>query len=357
VPDIYTESTELKALSAREAHYLSSAWLPFQPNSGMLQLQFKPYSRTFTRPWVLRGKPWKKREGFVLRLDSGNGPAGWGEVAPLPAFGTETVEEAREVLGAFSKSLDASLLKGFPCVQFGLSSALASQQDVFPGERTLDVAAFLPQGAEALEALRHGVAGGFQTFKWKVGSLDSETMGLFGEIIKRLPEGGKLRLDANGLLTKDEAHAWLELCEGAPVEFFEQPLSVLEHMQTLAESYSTPLALDESATTLAQCKEAISQGWKGDFVIKPSTIGDWGAFCAWHATVPGRCVYSTAFETAVGATAGLRLAALDLGGRAVGYGALCGMPQDGLGLPAFGPQISVAGRVDQEKMEVLWNAL
>lgn len=323
----------------------------------MLQLQFKPYSRTFSRPWVLRGKLWEKREGLVLRLESGNGRVGWGEVAPLPAFGTETVDEARDVLGAFSKSRDVSLLKDFPCVQFGLSSALASRQDAFPGERTLEVAAFLPQGAEALEVVSRGVTDGFQTFKWKVGPLDSETKGLFREIIKRLPESGKLRLDANGLLTEPEARAWLELCEGAPVEFFEQPLSVLEHMQKLAETYSTPLALDESATTLAQCKEAVAQGWEGLFVIKPSTIGDWGAFCAWHATVPGCCVYSTAFETAVGATAGLRLAALDPGGRAVGYGALCGMPQDGLGLPAFGPQISVAGRVDQEKMEAVWSAL
>lgn len=293
----------------------------------------------------------------MLRLESDDGQVGWGEVAPLPAFGTESIDEARVVLSEFSKSLDLRLLEGFSCVQFGVSSAFASQRKAFSGQRTLDVVAFLPQGAKALEVVSHGVNAGFRTFKWKVTPLNLQTMSLFREIIKQLPEDGKLRLDANGLLTESEARAWLELCDGEPVEFFEQPLSVLEPMQALAERYSTPLALDESASTLAQCKEAIACGWGGDFVIKPSTIGDWGDFLAWHATVPGRCVYSTAFETAVGASAGLRLAALDSSQRAVGYGALCGMPQDGLGLPELGPRVCVSGSVDQERMEAVWNAL
>lgn len=358
VPDIYTEPKEgefpsalAKRITFHQVHLLFNLILAgCSSNLNLILARLLSHGCS-------GASPGRSAKGFIVRIESGEERVGWGEVAPLPAFGTETMGAAREILDVFSKILDVNLLKLFPCTKFGVSSALASQQPAFPGERVLEVASFLPQGNEALEVLSRDAEKGFRTFKWKVGPLDGETKGLFGAIIDQLPEGGKIRLDANGLLRKSQAEAWLDVCEGKPVEFFEQPHTVLEHMQTLAEAYSTPLALDESVTTLAQCKKAITEGWDGLFVIKPSTIGDWGAFCAWHATVPGRCVYSTAFETAVGASAGLRLAALDPNGRAVGYGALCGMPQDGLGLDPFGPEVCVSGTVDQEKMEALWNAL
>lgn len=57
------------------------------------------------------------REGLFIRLKSETGRVGWGEVAPLPGFSKETLEEALEDLIEGNDSF-------YPSVQWGLASAM-----------------------------------------------------------------------------------------------------------------------------------------------------------------------------------------------------------------------------------------
>ncbi len=103
-----------------------------------------------------------------------------------------------------------------------------------------------------------------------------EEMRIFDRLIRILPAEAKLRLDANGGLSWEEAIEWLEICDRSNViEFIEQPLSpqYLDLMLELSDRFSTPIALDESVATLPQLEECYHRGWRGIFVIKAAIAG------------------------------------------------------------------------------------
>ncbi len=64
----------------------------------------------------------KLRSGILIRLESEKGQVGWGEVAPLPGFSKETLEEALEDL---IEGNDSS----YPSVQWGRAAAMLDLMD------------------------------------------------------------------------------------------------------------------------------------------------------------------------------------------------------------------------------------
>ena len=58
-----------------------------------LRLQFRRYRAPFRVAVRTAHGVWGEREGLIVRLENEAGAVGWGEAAPIPWFGTETVEE------------------------------------------------------------------------------------------------------------------------------------------------------------------------------------------------------------------------------------------------------------------------
>src|SRR6185312_10766667 len=99
---------------------------------------------------------------------------------------------------------------------------------------------------------------GFRVFKWKVGVGDvADELALLNDVCAALPDGAKLRLDANGAWDRRQAERWLARCAECPVEFVEQPSyakapegaacrKVEDLLLGLANDFPTPIALDES---------------------------------------------------------------------------------------------------------------
>ena len=54
------------------------------------QISVKPYRRAFRQPLRTVHGEWTTREGFLVQVEQ-DGGFGYGEVAPLPSFGSETV--------------------------------------------------------------------------------------------------------------------------------------------------------------------------------------------------------------------------------------------------------------------------
>jgi o-succinylbenzoate synthase len=54
-------------------------------------LEHRIYRRAFQAPVRTAHGSWTQREGILLRLRSQDGTVGFGEVAPIPDFGTETL--------------------------------------------------------------------------------------------------------------------------------------------------------------------------------------------------------------------------------------------------------------------------
>lgn len=259
---------------------------------------------------------WSKREGLLVRLEREDGHASFGECAPIPWFGTETVGEAAELCADFDGRVNDVQIDAIPekygCLRFAFESARNADAVRLSDSAYLPVAALLPAGRGALDKI--GALGdlGFRTFKWKVGVADArEEIALLDDVLAELPSGSQLRLDANGAWSRRDAEHWLAKCADRPIEFLEQPVAADacgadDLLSGLAEDYPTPIALDESIVGASDASRWLESDWPGIFVIKPALLGD--ARRVINRLPAGRIVFSSALETFVGAGAALRMA-------------------------------------------------
>lgn len=299
------------------------------------RFQFRPYKRRFVRALTTSHGSWDIREGIILRLTDEIGKVGWGEIAPLSWFGSETLEQAllfcRELPQEVTDEMIFSIPDELPACQFGFESAREMNRQDDNSAKFFCYSGLLPSGKGVLATWEKLWKEGYRTFKWKIGVYPiAEELEIFKRLAQTLPPSAKLRLDANGGLNYDEANLWLWTCdnlkanqESLEIEFIEQPLSVeqFQAMLELSYCYGTPIALDESVATLNQLATCYQEGWREIFVIKPGIIGSplrLREFCQQHEI---DAVFSSVFETATGRQAALQLAAeLSRYNRAVGFG-------------------------------------
>ncbi len=284
------------------------------------RFEFRPYARTFNPPLQTHHGIWATRRGIVLRLECETG-IGWGEIAPIPAFGSETWAEALRFCQTLPAELTASEIAQIPATrpacQFGFEAAwqMAQSDQADPPPRSeLRSSLLLPTGIQALESPLLFASPAFPdqsgsstaptftpTFKWKIGVAPIwQELALLEELMSLLPAGAKLRLDANGGLTWQEASLWLQVCDGYGIEFLEQPLppDQLPALLKLSQRYQTPIALDESVSQLSQLQACYGQGWRGIFVIKAPIAGSprqLQRFCQQGLDL----VWSSVFETSI----------------------------------------------------------
>lgn len=292
----------------------------------MYQFKFQLYQHKFKQPLQTSHGKWDIREGIILSLTDDANKTSWGEIAPISWFGSETFTEALNYCRQLPTEITAetiySIPDSLPACQFGFESALVTHKQNYD---CLTYSGLLSAGITALEQWIALWEQGYLTFKWKIGVYAiAKELEIFTALTHSLPESAKLRLDANGGLTYDEAKIWLQTCDNSKiVEFIEQPLGVekFEQMQQLSNSYRTAIALDESVATFNQLKKCYQRGWQGIFVIKPSIVGFPSRLRQFCQTYNIDAVFSSAFETEIGRNAALSLAA-ELGNcdRAVGFG-------------------------------------
>ena len=177
------------------------------------------------------------------------------------------------------------------------------------------VAALLPAGREVLRVVEDRVELGFRTFKWKVGvGAVRDELGLLADLSARLPEGARLRFDANGAWDRRQAETWLAaVAENPFVEFVEQPIAAEARgaedlLRGLAADYPVTLALDESLASPDDLDRWLAAGWPGVWVLKLALMGDPAAVVQRLAAAKADVVFSSALETAIGARAMLAAA-------------------------------------------------
>lgn len=307
---------------------------------------------------------WTEREGLIVRLEDAGGRVGWGEIAPIPWFGTETLAEAEEVCRKFGDKVAGETLEAVParfgCVRFALAAARADRSPAKSSLR-IPLTALLPAGQAALEILPARLGSGWLTFKWKVGVGDmDQELGLLDEVMALLPAYAKLRLDANGAWTRRQAERWLARCADRPVEFVEQPVTPadVDSLMGLAQDYPVKIALDESIVRLDEAREWQARGWPGVFVLKPALAGPLAELAVWVDKTKADVVLSSAIETALGRAAILSFAQShpDLVKRSPGFGVgevFGDRRWDG---PVTGPVLD-DGWNAAINPEALWNAL
>ncbi len=273
-----------------------------------------------TYPVSLKGVPHSSREGLLIRVKDQGGAEGWGEIAPLPRFSSETLDEAlaeAKVIASHLQNAPNGASPGtLPSVRFGFELALnslhSSRSPVHhlrsPGEAVALCRLLFGTTAQVIAEARQLKEKGFLAAKIKVGQRPvKEDAELIREVAAEI-KGLMLRLDANGAWSLSEAEEFFRSLEDTRIDFIEEPLADRRNLSTLAGRCSIPIALDETLRT-PEALEFLPLAKV--LVLKPSLMGRVNSLTEFANSARGngkRCVISSAWETGIGTNGLLRLA-------------------------------------------------
>lgn len=265
-----------------------------------LELTYAPYKLKLKEPFYTSKGTLEYREGIMLFLTSSTGAKGAGECAPLPEFGSETLDEAMTRLKDFKldlkldlsdleHSISASLsdLNDSPALRHGLEQSLLSvisrEKHVSFNEllncssktvvKVNDVIGMLSPN-ETAERAFESLKSGFTTVKIKVGRDNfSDDVAVLEAVRKKISSKLKLRIDVNGKWTLDEAVNNLNSLEHLDIEYCEQPVNILNDFISLKNSVKISLAADESIRSYKDAVSFINEKAAQVLIIKPMMLG------------------------------------------------------------------------------------
>ncbi|SRR5581483_8620537 len=285
-----------------------------------------PYALPFREPYVTARGSLERREMALLRLRTDAGLEGLGEAVPLALRGGAGLGE---VVGALSRAAEA-LIGAQAAEATALGPRAAARAELpAPARAALEVAVLdLQAKAAGVPLWRHlgapehapvavnatltagdpgSVAAqaerwaelGFTAFKLKAG-LAGDVAAL--EAVRAaLGREARLRVDANGAWSREEAILKLGAMERFGVELAEQPAADLEDMRLVRAATAVPLAADESVATVAEAERAAELGACDLVAVKLAKVGGVAPALAIAATLPS--YLSSALDGPVGIAA------------------------------------------------------
>jgi L-alanine-DL-glutamate epimerase-like enolase superfamily enzyme len=255
-----------------------------------------PYALPFKHPYVTARGILEQREMVLLRVHTADGLVGLGEAVPLSLRGGTSLDAVvaelsnlrDEYRDATSSSRYEILLKAFKGFSAPSRCALHTAWFDFGGKAQNMPAWQLLGGYEATplacnatltadepaavaEQAAAWASDGFATFKLKAGvEHDADQVARVREAVG--PEA-KLRVDANGAWSPEEALSKLEQMAEHGIELAEQPCASLEDLSRVRAETDVPIAGDESIETAEDAKRAIAAGACDLATIKLSKVG------------------------------------------------------------------------------------
>jgi len=207
--------------------------------------------------------------------------------------------------GEFSPFLEYDDAESAPWLACAIEAATQPKPKLFRTEVTVNGTIPALNGREELERVVNSFPG-VTTFKVKVGSNASEDIARIN-VLRSLRPNAKLRIDANGLLSVEQAVSLLQLV--GDIEYIEQPCATVEELRELKKRIDVKIVGDE---VLRKAKDPFAIDLSGaiDYLmLKVQPLGGIKRAhqLARHHKLP--VVVSSALESAVGISYGLTLAA------------------------------------------------
>jgi o-succinylbenzoate synthase len=242
-----------------------------------------PAVRAFAIPMRTRFRGITVREGALIE-----GPAGWGEFSPFAEYGP------RECARWLACALEAACT-GWP----------------EPVRDRVGVNVTVP--AVGPDRAREIVAGsGCRTAKVKVaeaGQAEADDIARVAAVRDAIGPAGRIRVDANGAWSVEQAARMLAALAPFGLEYAEQPCASLPELAELRRRAGVPLAADESIRR-AEDPLAVRVAGAADIVVlKVQPLGGVRAALRVAAECGLPVVVSSAVESSVGLAAGVALAA------------------------------------------------
>ena len=207
--------------------------------------------------------------------------------------------------GEFSPFLEYDDAESAPWLACAIEAATQPKPKLFRTEVTVNGTIPALNDREELEKVVNSFPG-VTTFKVKVGSNSSEDIARIN-VLRSLRPNAKLRIDANGLLSVEQAVSLLQLV--GDIEYIEQPCATVEELRELKKRVDVKIVGDE---LLRKAKDPFAIDLSGavDYLmLKVQPLGGIKRAhqLARHHKLP--VVVSSALESAVGINYGLTLAA------------------------------------------------
>lgn len=223
---------------------------------------------------VLREQRLKSRLGMLVKLVDEHGE-GWGEIAPLPQFSTESPEQAQiqavKWLERWCRG-DRPPESPLPSVAFGISCARAELAGQLPAEGCWQSAHLCSGDPDTLfEHLQNQPA---PLAKMKVGLYEAVRDGMQVNLLLEALPGLTLRLDANRSWTLEKALQFARYISTelrGRIAFIEEPCRTVAESMAFARQTGIAIAWDESLRDDATLLSA-QQGVRA-VVIKPTLTG------------------------------------------------------------------------------------
>jgi O-succinylbenzoate synthase len=240
-------------------------------------------------PMRVRFRGVTAREAVLLR-----GPVGWGEFAPFLEYGD--AESARWLAAAVE-----SAWVGWP----------APVRSTVPVNATVPA---VPAGEVAGVLARYDGCG---TAKVKVaerGQSLADDLDRVAAVRDAMGAGARIRVDANGGWTVDEATEALRRLAAWGLEYAEQPCAAVEELAALRVALArrgidVPVAADESIRKASDPMRVVRQQAADVVVVKVAPLGGVTSALAVALECGLPTVVSSALDTSVGIAAGVALAA------------------------------------------------
>jgi len=207
--------------------------------------------------------------------------------------------------GEFSPFLEYDDAESAPWLACAIEAATQPKPKLFRAEVAVNGTIPALIDKEELERVVNSFPG-VATFKVKVGTNASEDIARINAL-RSLRPNAKIRLDANGLLSVDQAVSLVQLV--GVIEYIEQPCATIEELRDLKKRVDVKIVGDE---VLRKAKDPFAIDLSGavDYLmLKVQPLGGIKRAhqLAAHHNLP--VVVSSALESAVGINYGLTLAA------------------------------------------------
>ena len=244
-------------------------------------------ARVVSLPLVTQFRGIQLREALLM-----TGPSGWTEFSPFTEYRDE---EAAPWLAA--------------AIDFGWGSTPPLLRDTVRVNATLPV---VPPGEVAAILDRFP---GCRTVKIKVadpGQVLADDVARVAAVRHYLGPEGRIRVDANGAWTVDEAERAFHAFAEFDLEYVEQPCASVDELAEVRERtryMGVPIAADESVRKAADPLAVARAGAADILVIKAQPLGGVAAGLRIVSEAGLPVVVSSALETSVGISMGLHLAA------------------------------------------------
>lgn len=280
----------------------------------MRQVTLYRYSLPMDAGVILRNQRLKTRDGLIVCLREGE-HEGWGEIAPLPEFSHETLEQAQEAaLADLQQWLAGHSLSenALPSVAFGLSCALAELSGELPTQADYRKAPLCAGDPDELFAVLQAIPGE-KVAKVKVGLYEAVRDGMVVNVLLEALPDLKLRLDANRSWTRAKADGFAKYVNPEwrnRIAFLEEPCKTRDESRDFARTTGIAIAWDESVREpdfRVEAEEGVAA-----IVIKPTLTGSLQR-CQQLITEAHRvgleAVISSSIESSLGLTQLARVAA------------------------------------------------